>query len=279
MRIVFARTRYFYDSYIDFYNLVSLSGYSTCYIDEMNLEDSRITYITAPMNGELGSWNDETRARKRAKVYLWDLERPSGSGGLQNYINDNNKLIEDGFLDNILVSDKRLAQDTRFRYIPLGSHPDLGHPGGLSEKRYDVVHLMSYTGRRSDPWFRDPGIIRENIDGLTVAPNGWGAIKDASLQRSKLMVNIHQDSSMYLEPLRFSLAMAYGLPIVTETCYDLSQYNNCAGIFQTDKDDIVKTIKLVLRSYPAVYQAGILLRNKFTAANTFCSYLEEHIYG
>ena len=269
MRIVFARTRYFYDSYIDFYNLVSLSGYPTCYIDEMNLADSRITYITAPMNGEIQSWNDETRARKRAKVYLWNLERPSGSGGLQNYINDNNKLIEDGFLDDVLVSDKRLAQDTRFRYIPLGSHPDLGHPGGLSEKRYDVVHLMSYTGRRSDSWYKDPGI--------TVAPNGWGDVKDASLRRSKLMVNIHQDDMKFIEPLRFALAAAYGLPIITESCLSIYPYDTARAVIQCERESMLQTIHMVLKNYTELYYAGLVLRDRFTRNVTFRSCLERHL--
>jgi len=277
MRIVFARTRYFYDSYIDFYNLVSLSGYPTCYIDEMDLPNPNHIYVTCPMNGELRSWNDETRARKRAKVYLWDLERPSGSGGLQNYINDNNKLIEDGFLDNILVSDKRLAQDTGLKYVPLGSHPDMGYPGLFKEKRWDMVHLMCYSNRRGDPWFRDPGVIRENIDGLTVAPSGWGEIKDASLKYSKFMISVHQDDSLYIEPLRLALASAYGLPVIMEKCLDASPYTASMAVVQVEKDNIINTVKTLLRAYPALYHEGLLLRDKFTRKYTFRACLEENL--
>ena len=269
MKIIFAKTRYSYDSYTDFWNLVSFSNFPVCYIDEMDLPNPNHIYVTCPMNGELRSWNDETRARKRAKVYLWDLERPSGSGGLQNYINDNNKLIEEGFLDNILVSDKRLSQDTGFRYIPLGSHPDLGHPGGLSEKRYDVVHLMSYTGRRSDSWYKDPGI--------TVAPNGWGDVKDASLKTARLMINIHQDAMKFIEPLRFALAAAYGLPIITESCLSIYPYDTTRAVIQCERESMLQTIHMVLKNYTELYYAGLVLRDRFTRNVTFRSCLERHL--
>jgi hypothetical protein len=275
MRIVFAKTRYQYDSYTDLWDLVSLSGFPICYVDEMHLGDSRIIYITAPMNGEIRSWNDTTRAGKRAKVYLWNLERPSGSGDIGEYIVSNRQLIEQGYIDKVLVSDRQLAKDTGFHYVPLGSHLDLGIPGVFRYKRYDIVHLMCYSNRRGSPWFKDPGVLREQVDGLTIAPNGWGDIKRNSLQYSRLMLNVHQDSYKYIEPLRFSLAAAYALPIVTETCHDFYPY--AEGVFMADKDTIVETIKTVLRSYPAIHHAGWLMRDKFCRNKTFRSCLEEAI--
>jgi hypothetical protein len=167
------------------------------------------------------------------------------------------------------VSDYRLAEDSGFWFVPIGSHPDLGRPGDLSEKHYDVVHLMSYTGRRSDSWYKDPGI--------TVAPNGWGDVKDVSLRASKLMINIHQDDDRFLEPLRFSLAAAYGLPIITESCLNIYPYDTSRAVIQCERENMLQTIRMVLKNYTEWYYRGLDLRDKFTRNVTFRSCLERHI--
>lgn len=275
--IVFVKPDWNYDSYTDFWSLVKLSDYPIIRYNQIDPSSSNI-YIVAPANGQLQDHINSIRSiwdNKICKLMLWNLERPGN--GIQNHINDNKQLIEQGFLDRVLVSDMQLSKDTGFHYIPLGSHPGLGYPGMFKEKHWDMVHLMCYSNRRASPWFIDPGIIRDGIDRLSVAPNGWGDVKDASLKYSRFMVNVHQDDYPFCEPLRFALAAAYGLPIVTEHCTDISPYDNCRTVFQCAKDNIVNTVKTLLRSYPALYHETWWFRDRYTKHHTFRSYLEENI--
>lgn len=210
--IVFAKTRYVYDSYTDFWKLVELSEYPTVYVDEIEIDNPNVTYIACPFNGEFFPLGDLKKGRK-SEVLLWNLERPAGSGGLSEYVHDLRDHIGKGYIDEVLVSDAALAKKTEFTYVPLGSHRDLGEPGQL--KSYAYVHLMCYSTRRSI-FFRTPSEIKQNLYGLPLAPNGWGEDRHLSLQKSWSMLNVHQDDDPLLEPLRFALATAYGIPILTE---------------------------------------------------------------
>lgn len=67
--IIFAKTRHVYQSYDDFWRLVALSGFETCYVDEID-HNRDATYIFTPTNGEtLNGWD-----RGRARIIWWDLE-------------------------------------------------------------------------------------------------------------------------------------------------------------------------------------------------------------
>lgn len=211
--IVFARTRYQYDSYTDFWKLVALSKYPTVYVDEID-PDSPATYIATPFNGEFFPLGDYKK--RRAKIVLWNLERPSASKGVAQYHSDLRGHVEDRYLDGVIVSDTKLAKETGFNYIPLGSHPELGAPG--SKKKYGYVHLMCYSNRRSF-LFKTPSEPKSVITGIPIAPNGWGDQRHESLQSSWFMLNVHQDDDLYMEPLRFALAAAYGLTVISENLY------------------------------------------------------------
>lgn len=237
--ITFARTRYTYDSYTDFWTLVELSRYPTCYIDEIDWNSGRY-YITAPMNGELK--HREIPDNRKCKIALWNLERPGGSGGLPNYINDNNELIRLGVIDQVIVSDKQLARDTGFHYVPIFGHAGLGKLTPPARKIYDVVHLMCYSPRRGR-WFDYPH-NRLSVEGIKVAPNGWGEQRHYALTMSHFLLNIHQDEFQYMEPLRFVLAACYGLPIVSETVIDWWPYIGVCKPFRLH--DEVDTIKYLM---------------------------------
>jgi len=209
--IVFARTRHVYDSYTDFWKLVELSGYPTIFLDEIDPTNARVIYIACPFNGEFFPFGD--LKERKSKIVLWNLERPAGSGGKEGYIGDLQKHIESGYIDQVVVSDAALATTTGFTYCPIGSHRDLGEPGTL--KSYAYAHLLCYSNRRSI-LFDTPGNPKKYIAGLPIAPNGWGEERHIALQKSWLMLNVHQDEDPILEPLRFALATAYGLPILSE---------------------------------------------------------------
>src|SRR6266404_2769198 len=79
---IFARTRYQYQSYSDFWRLVELSNFQTCYVDQIDLENDQI-YITTPINGEHRPHINHRRSilkkAQQARVVTWMLERPINS--------------------------------------------------------------------------------------------------------------------------------------------------------------------------------------------------------
>jgi hypothetical protein len=232
MTIVFAKTRWHYDSYIDFWRLVELSGYETCYVDEMDIHDKSKTYIVSPMNGEFAPFiqNRLLKGARQSGLFLWNLERPSGSSGLGRYRSDNQEMVDKGWLDAILVSDMQLARDAGFKYLPLGSHESLGVPGIFADKLYAIIHLSCYSNNRS--WLFDrPDKPKDRIGDVIIAPNGWGDERHRHLQLSRFMLSVHQDGMPYIEPLRFSLAAAYALPIIGEASLDTFPYRTGSDIY------------------------------------------------
>jgi len=271
MRIVFARTRYLYDSYTDFWRLVEISAFPICFVDEMDLSSDNI-YITAPMNGE---WKPvinhylETADNINARLVLWNLERP-GDGTVESYKNGNQSLIDEGYLSDVLVSDRYLASQTGFRYMPFGLHPDLGTPGNFEDKNWDVIHLMCPSFRRGK-WFDGNWMPLSRVYGVSVASNAWGDERHHKLQRSRFMANVHQDNHLYIEPLRFTLAAAYGLRILSESSYDFYPYNECDGILVPMND-----LRGVLDRYNRVdYDLGIKFREQMLERFPFRKCVEE----
>ena len=94
MNTIFAKTRYVYDSYTDYWRLVELSGFPICYVDEMDVYNPANIYIISPMNGEIYDFmNIARRVDHISTLYQWNLERPGGSGDIERYVNDNRKGI------------------------------------------------------------------------------------------------------------------------------------------------------------------------------------------
>lgn len=210
--IVFLRTRYVYESYSDLIRLFELAGFPSMYVDELDISQPGV-YITSPVNGELRPHIDNQRDKPHnAHVIVWNLERPSGSGGLGQYGESNRQLLYQRYADEIWVSDRRLADETSLRFVVLGSHPGLGSPGPIQEKKYSFVHMSYMVGRRQS--------IYKHFITAEIAPNCWGAERDKVLRESRFALNVHQDQYPFQEPLRLALFAAYGLPIITETIYD-----------------------------------------------------------
>jgi len=214
MDIVFVKTRYVYDSYTDFWKLVELSQFETCYVDEVDITKPRF-YITSPMNGE---WNPHINnyigEPHNAYLVHWCLERPSGSGGLYNYGKSNRERIYDRVLDDVWVSDRRLSSETVLNYVTCGSDYGLGEPDDT--KLYDFCHLSYETDRRKR--------IYNKFEPSVIGPNRWpwdtNPSRDFILRHSRFALNIHQDQYPFQEPLRWALFAAYGLPMLTESVHD-----------------------------------------------------------
>lgn len=194
--VVFVRTRHFYQPYADFHRLIQVSGYPLVYIDEMDIHDPSKTYILSPKNGE---WGDYTHAR--ARLIWWQLEweqtpEPLPAGVAEKW-----------------TSDAWHSDRINARFVPLGSHPCLSlNPDERRDKRYDVIYLQCPSYRRYGVW----GEVEKH--GLTVAPDGWGYQRHERLLEARAMIHVHQhDSIPTIAPLRWCIAAAYRLPVISET--------------------------------------------------------------
>lgn len=198
--VIFARTRTNYDSYQDFWRLVKLSGYPTCYVDEIDA-DSDHTYIYTPSNGE----TREGWPGAKARIIHYQLEWE---------IHPNDQHPVDPGVSEKWTHDAWHAERIGARYVPIGGHSDLALTAATGDApQYDVAMMAYMTNRRLA--LRTQG---ERL-GITFAPKGWGGERDTLLHQSRAMLHVHQhDQVPGVASLRFVVAAAYHLPVITETC-------------------------------------------------------------
>lgn len=216
--VVFVRTRRHYESYTDFWSLVNLSGFKSCEIEEIDFSKNAL-YVVTPMNGDVEARLATAPPGQRiCRVAWWGLERhdaPPGrsSGNFADFVRmDVDRLLK--LVDHIWVSDMFVhTLDPRTTFVLLGSHPGLASGPPSETALYDVCHMSYIHGRRIGAMACIPKSIR-------VGPNGWGQIRDNVLRSSRAILNIHQTPALVGEPLRFALAAAYKLPVLTETLAD-----------------------------------------------------------
>ena len=242
---IFVRTRHVYDSYSDFWRLVELSDFRTCFVDEMDLQAAQ-TYIVVPVNGEVRPHitHRRTLGSQAARIIWWNLERPDAPldfGGLRSVDVGYAKVIDEilEYVDEVWVSDFHYSElDRRMRLVPLGSDPDLCGGPRLSRK-YDVALMAAGVPRRD-------GVIYElKKAGLRVAPNAWGEERDKILRSTPIMLNIHQHENPLpiSEPLRFALAAAYRMVLVSETIEHSYPLNQGQDFVHCPLPQIVDTVR------------------------------------
>lgn len=265
---IFVRTRYHYDSYIDFWRLVELSQFQTCYVDEI-WYDTNKTYIVTPVNGELRPHLDNQRGRdRRCKIIWWNLERPDGFHGepgrtLTHVVDD---MVR--YVDAIWVSDRSYAKmDIRFTHVVLGSHQSLGNP--RKPAQFDFTHQSYVYGRREC-------VINALCNLFSMGPNGWGDVRDHVLRSSRLMVNVHQTPAGVMEPLRFAVAAAYKLPLLSEGLADPWPLTESRDFAKGDyADGIVTAAKTILASQEWLDALGERLHERLCHEWTFRRGVEE----
>jgi len=276
--IVFVKTRYDYQSYTDYWTLVQLAGFPICYVDEIDKDDGRY-YIISPKNGEIDEYianNVPYLYDVKSKFILWNLERPGGSGSIEKYISDNTKLLDSHF-HYIAVADKAMAKFGSFVYMPIGLEEDFCAETITSqEKEYDLIHLSCYSDNRRE-LFLYPDTLKDSYKGYSVASNGWGVKRHNLLVKSKCMLNIHQDGHPFVEPLRFVVAIAYGLPIITEKCIDF-------GIYEKTFSGEVYPILLndihdAMLNYPVLYDRALGYREYFLHSYNYRHVIESAVYN
>jgi hypothetical protein len=258
--ITFVKTRHFYESYRDFFTLVDLAGFPTIYTDELDTSQEGV-FITAPLNGE---WEPHIKNQdhkpRYAHLIQWNIERPSGSAGsVGNYAKRQRQLIYDRFFDEIWVSDSRLADETQLRFVVLGSDAGLGSPG--DEKRYAFCHMSYEVPRR--------GNIYKHFRDDQIGPNSWPPERDEILQASRFALNIHQDIHPFQEPLRLALFAAYGLPIISETIFDMYPWSDDTMI-TVGYDNLVSRLRQALtEDYDGYREMGLRARERMTGEFQF----------
>lgn len=208
--VIFCKTRYQdigYHSYSDFWRLVELAGYPVIYVDELDAQSDNI-YILTPLNDEwLAGWQSP-----RARIIHYELEWRTDWRAEVN---------EPPGVAEVWVCDKHYAEHIGAKYVPMGSDERLNEARSYrhdwnNETNYDVA-LMAY---RDPP--RRQIIIQELRDRqLSIAPNAWKIERSSYLMSSRTMVHIHQtEQSNGIAPLRWCLAAAHRLPIISETVPD-----------------------------------------------------------
>lgn len=227
----FVRTAYHYQPYEDFFRLAELSGFPICQLADINVEDKSQTYIITPVNGE---WNHGWQ-NPQARIIWWDLEW--------------RKKNEFPFIpgvSEVWASDVWYAGEVGAKYVPLGSHEDLPEYFQLKLRKrpFDVAAIMYRTNRRQ-------AIIDRLVqEGVKVTPNGWGTDRFHFLNNSRLMLHLHQwpvaQNILTVAPLRFALAAAYHLPLITETCHDLGIFGY-SHVMRSDYTHMVEFVKMWLK--------------------------------
>lgn len=212
MKVIFAHPRHVYDSYSDFRKLVEISGFPSCFVDEIDL-DSPSVYITTPVNGELRPVLEGKK--RRAKLVFWCLERPDSGDWPPEGVNASNQVSEIAqFVDKIWVSDRHQATlDLRQVYVTLASDSRLAEGEPWPAKIYDIAALTYNNHRRR--------YVYDQLGRWKMAPaSAWGETRARILHQSRAMLYVHQTEMPIGAPLRFALAAAYKLPLLSESMAD-----------------------------------------------------------
>lgn len=260
--VYFARTRHHYGTYDDLFKLAELSDFEVIYIDEIPTHDAPgKTFICSPLNGE---WNQLPKGYTQGRMILYQLEWGiEGAPVIPECVTD------------VWCGDLAHAEKYNYKYVPLGSHPELNEytwlPKVSQYNRYDVA-FMGY----KDP-HRRARILHELYEaGVSIAPNGWGQVRSAALLDSKCMIGIHQwDNLQVLPPLRMCIAAAHKLTLITEEIEN-------AGIFQFDiiqypYDQLSAMTRLIVKddiNIPMLKGMGESLYQKLCCDYTFRKSIE-----
>jgi hypothetical protein len=250
--VTFVRTRTEYPPYADFYRLAELSGYPICWVDEIDPGDPTKVYVISPINGEwMQGW-----PRARARIIFEQLE----------WHTDHKPVELPPGVSEAWTGDAWHARLINARHVPIGGHIGLNlDPDDCPEKEYDVV-FMAYTDihRRS--------MIKNALEarGLKLAPNGWGQERHDILARSRVMVHVHQHENIpTIAPLRWCIAAAYGLPIISESVNDRRPFGEY-DFMTCDYDRLADFITAQLKEqHDDLSRYGDYLRNTLCKVLTF----------
>lgn len=271
--IMFVKTRWHYPSYEDYWRMVEAAGFPTCLVDEVDVEADQV-YVVCPLNGEWSPMLDhrlkiEGRAKK-ATLVSWTLEPPVKSDYLPNL----RRTVDEGLADWIWLAYRNVAEQAahpRIRYVPFGSHAGFGSHGG--QREVDVL-LLAYISHR-----RATLVSALRKEGARVVGDAWGGEKEAALRSARFLLNVHKEPDFPVyEPIRFAVAAAYGLPIISESCADPHPYRAMVDYYETSYDAAAKTALAALsQDYGPWAAMGQRTRARMTGEFAFDSCVREAV--
>ena len=279
--IVFVDPRHYYNSYKELSRLIHLSGFKRCYTDEVNIS-SDCVYVFYLVNGELwhngptGPLSQIGTQRKRAKLVLWRLENGSSRSTYPEDI--------DSYFDEFWYPDRACVKHVgcreKVRFVPIGGHTGMGFVSP-TEMQYDLIHLSYVTHRRSMVYS-----ALEKSHGASIAPNDPGDFvvsneqawsnRAALLNRVKFMLDIRQeDHAPYIAPLRYNIAAACGLPVITERPEDPFPFELGKHIIPVEYSRIVSQVLEMLPQHEHYRHVGHELHRLLCVDMTFRRCIEE----
>jgi hypothetical protein len=236
--IYFLTTRHEYGPYRDWLKLARLSGFEVIYFDEALAVDNKDNvYIASPSTGEWAHWK---KGHLQGKLILYQLELEIDGG---------NSVVE--VVDEVWTGDVGQARRCGYRYVPLGGHPGLNelwepHSGGTEfnvSKTLDVSQISYQVYRRQQ-------VTNAMIDlGLKVGTqsNLWGMERTLELLSSRVMVHVHQwEAIQAVAPLRWAIAAAHKLPVISETVLDTGIYGK-TYMMHSDHEHLAPFVYMWLR--------------------------------
>jgi len=262
--VIFCKTRYQdigYVSYNDLWRMVDLAGYKTIYIDETPQYDNKdVTFIVSPVNGE---WQHWPKGYLQGRLILYQLEW--NTDGQHN---------TPECVDEVWCADKHHAEVNGFRYVPMGGDARLNEtPNEPIHKLYDVALLSYQTARRV--------VITEQLkaNGLTLAPNsglhGWA--RSMVLNQSTLMLHTHQtEQGNGVAPLRWCIAAAHQLPLITETVPDRGIFGY-SYMMQADYGYLASFTRGVLMDKRLLFDYALALHELLCRDYTFRKAVDSHV--
>ena len=129
---VFVRTRHEYGSYQDYWRMVELAGFPTCYSDELDPASDN-TYIVTVRNGE----NEQGWPGARAHIIHWNIEYHVEYGPWAG-------------VAETWSPDAWHAEKIGARYVPMGGDARLNDGTNGAGPTYDVAYLGYMIPRRTD---------------------------------------------------------------------------------------------------------------------------------
>lgn len=214
--VIFVKPRHPYGTYVDMWQLVELSGYRWQYENEIDLASTN-TYIFTWF-GVQSMFSLDTKAR----LICWNLEWAN----IPIFPN-----VE------YWTPDAWFAQRNDWKYVPVGSHRGLYCDDRRTHLQIYDVALQMYR----DPLRRAHMIHRFRDAGLQIAPDGWQDVRHRALMQSRCMVHIHQlEDNATVSPLRFALAAAYRLPVISESLSNAGILDGC--VIQSPYHDLPDAI-------------------------------------